>query len=111
MTTCPPSSSSARSQNVEMIRGSWLTMITVWPSERSSRYRCLAARPESRVADREDLVEHQHLAHGLERHRVAEPRRHAARIVLQLQVREALELGERQNLVHAPADLARATAP
>src|SRR4029453_13051321 len=42
------------------------------------------------ITHREDLVEHQDLAHGAERDRVGEARLHSARVVLELEAREAL---------------------
>ncbi len=58
----------------------------------------LAALLEPGVADGEDLVEDQHVAHRPEGDRVGQPRGHAARVVTQLEVGEAFELGELQDL-------------
>ncbi len=66
---------------------------------------------KSGIADRKNLVENQHLAHGMKRDRVGETGGHPARIVLQLQMSEALELGERKNLVEARRDARQASAP
>ena len=61
---------------------------------------------EGGVAHRKDLVDDQHLGLDLDRDREPEPYAHARRVVLQLQVHELLELGERDDLVEASARLA-----
>ena len=58
------------------------------------------------VADREHLVEQEDVERHLDRDRVREPDLHARRVVLQLLVDEALELGERDDLVEALLELA-----
>ena len=61
---------------------------------------------EGGVAYRQHLVDEQHLGVDLDRDREPEPHAHARRVVLQLQVHELLELGERDDLVEAIARLA-----
>ena len=65
---------------------------------------------EGGVADREHLVDQQHLGVDLDRDREGEPHGHAGRVVLQLEVDELLELGERDDVVEAVARLRRARA-
>ncbi len=56
------------------------------------------------VADREDLVEQEHVRLDVGRDREAEPHVHPGRVRPDRQVDEALELGERDDLVHQLAD-------
>ena len=63
---------------------------------------------EGLVADGEHLVEQEDVEVDLDRDRVREPHLHARREVLQLLVDEALELGERDDLVEALLELALA---
>src|SRR5207244_1224605 len=70
----------------------------------------LASRFEARVANRENLIQDEHLADRFERYSVSKSLRHAARVVFQLQIGEALELGERQDFVEAASDFAEREA-
>src|SRR3954469_11533596 len=65
---------------------------------------------EALVADREHLVEQEHVEVDLDRDRVREPHLHARREVLQLLVDEALELREGDDVVIAALELARGEA-
>src|SRR3954453_9584765 len=65
---------------------------------------------EALVADREHLVEQEHVEVDLDRDRVRKPDLHAGREVLQLLVDEPLELGEGDDLVEALRELAAAQA-
>ena len=84
-----------------------MTSTIVLPSARR-RSKCVEALLlERRVADGEHLVEEQHVGVDLDRDRVGEPHLHPRRVVLQLLVDEALELGERDDLVEARARASR----
>src|SRR5690348_4395736 len=63
----------------------------------------LALCPETRIAYRENLIEHQHFAYRLEGHGVREARRHAARVVLELEICKPFHFGESENLLHTVA--------
>ncbi len=56
---------------------------------------------ERGVADRQHLVDQQHVGVDLDRDREGEPHRHPRRVVLELEVEELLELGERDDVVEA----------
>ena len=58
-----------------------------------------AASLEALVADRQHLVDQQHVGVDVDRDREAEPREHAARVRLDGVVGEALELGEGDDVV------------
>ena len=62
---------------------------------------------EGGVADRQHLVDQQHVGVGLHHHREGEPHQHPRGVVLQLQVGEFLQLGELDDRVLAAAHLAR----
>ena len=75
------------------------------PGAVESLVSCLAPLLELGVADGEDLIEDQHLAHRPECDRVGQARGHAARIVAELQVGKLLQSGEGENLVRRTAKL------
>jgi hypothetical protein len=80
-------------QNSLTVRGSWVTMMTVCPA--ALNLRCAPRSGlETRRRRRRNLVEHEDLPHRCERHRIREPRRHPARVVLQLEIRESFQLGK-----------------
>ena len=58
------------------------------------------------VADREHLVDQHDVRVGLHHHCEGEPHHHSRRVVLQLELRELLELREVEHRVEAPARLA-----
>jgi hypothetical protein len=60
---------------------------------------------EGRVADRENLVHDQDLRLQVRRHGEREPQLHPARVALDRRVDEALDVGERDDLVELPLDL------
>ena len=80
---------------------SWLTNTIVLPSLAEALERGEALLLEALVADREHLVEQEDVEVDLDRDRVGEPHLHPGREVLQLLVDEALELGERDDVVEA----------
>ena len=61
---------------------------------------------EALVADRQHLVDEQHVGIDVDRHGEAEPHVHAGRIGLHRRVDEVLQLGELHDLVEALRDLA-----
>ena len=63
---------------------------------------------EGGVADREHLVDQQHVGVDLDHHREREPHVHARRVVLELEVLELAQLGELDDALVALARLARA---
>jgi hypothetical protein len=65
---------------------------------------------EGGVADREHLVDEQDVGVDVDHDREAQPHEHAARVVLDLEVLEAVQAGEGDDLVLAPARL-RAAEP
>ena len=65
---------------------------------------------EGGVADREHLVDEQDLRLEVGGDGEGEPHRHAARVALDRRVEEALDVGERDDLVEAAADLGAAHA-
>jgi hypothetical protein len=65
---------------------------------------------ERRVANREHLVDQEDIGIDLDHHREREPHVHAGGVVLQLQLRELLELREFDDPVHALPRLARRQA-
>jgi hypothetical protein len=65
---------------------------------------------ERGVADREDLVDEEHVGVDLDHHAEREPDLHARAVVLELEVGELLELGEGDDVVDAPARLTRREA-
>ena len=69
-----------------------------------------AARLEALVADREHLVDEQHVRVDVDRDREAEPREHAARVRLDGVVGEALELGEGDDVVDPAGEIAAGDA-
>ena len=60
---------------------------------------------EGLVADREHLVDEQHVGVDVDGDREAEAHVHARRVVLHLLVDELLELGERDDVVEAGLDV------
>jgi len=60
------------------------------------------------VADGDDLVDHEDVGFDVHRHGEAQPHVHAARVHLHRRVDEALETGERDDLVEHGVDLALA---
>ena len=61
---------------------------------------------EALVADRQHLVDQQHVGIDVDGDGEAEPHVHAGRVGLHRRVDELLELGELDDLVEAPRDLA-----
>ena len=107
----PPSISSARSQNVTDD-----SRIVAHHHDRVTQSvklaeALLAPGLESGVANRENLIEHQNLADGSKGDRVGKACRHAARVVLQLEIGKPLELGESQDLGETRGESRRATSP
>ena len=62
------------------------------------------------VADRQHLVDEQHVGIDVDRHREAEAHIHARRVVLHRRVDEALEPGEAHDVIEALVELASSTA-
>ena len=79
-------------------------------SSRSSREDAAALVLEGGVADREHLVDQQHVGVGLDHQREGEPDPHSRGVVLQLEVGELLELGELEHGVE-PAAASRRERP
>ena len=99
--TRPARCSIARSQKRSTAAMSWVTKRIVLPSARMRSNSSKHLRWNDGVAHREHLVDEQHVGVDLDRDREAEPDAHPRRVVLQLQVDELLELGERDDLVEA----------
>ena len=78
---------------------SWVTNSIVRPSAAQPRELVEALLLERRVADREHLVDQQDVGVDLDRGREREPDVHARGVVLELEVDELLELGEREDVV------------
>ena len=62
-------------------------------------------QPKPGIANGKNLVKNQDLTNGVKGYRIRETRGHAARVVLQFQIRERFEFGKRENRVHAGANL------
>ena len=85
---------------------SCVTKTIVRPDGLQRRERVEALLLEGGVADGEHLVDEQDVRVGLDRDREGEPDVHPRRVVLELEVHELLELGERDDVVEALARLA-----
>ena len=83
----------------------WLTNSTVRPSRATSLILPEALLLERGVADREHLVDEQNLGLEMRGDRERESHVHAARVALDRGVEEALDLGERDDLVESALDL------
>ena len=66
---------------------------------------------EGGVADRQHLVDQEHVGVGLHHHREGEPDQHPRGVVLQFQVDEFLELGELDHRVEAAARVSFGVSP
>ncbi len=87
----------------------WLTNTTVLPSSLKPLERREALLLERLVADGEHLVEEEDVERDLDRDRVREPHQHPRRVVLELLVDEALELGEGDDVVELLIELVLAS--
>ena len=101
----PRSISIARSQKRSTAAMSCVTNTIVRPSRLEPLELLEALLLERGVADREHLVDEQDVGVDLDRDREREPHAHARRVVLELEVDELLELGERDDLVEPLARL------
>ena len=89
---------------------SWVTNRIVRPASSQPRELVEALLLERRVADRQHLVDQQDVGVDLDRDREREPDVHARGVVLELEVDELLELGERDDVVEPLPRLACARA-
>ena len=106
----PASSSNAREQSDSIAAMLWLTNSTVRPPRATSSILPRHFRWNSDVADRQHLVDDQDLRLQVGGHRERQPHVHAAGVALHRRVEELLDLGERDDLVELPVDLAAAHA-
>ena len=106
----PSRSRIARSHSRSTADASCETNTIVPPFRLNSRILLEALALERPVADREHLVEQQHVGVEVRRDREAEPHEHPRRVRAHRHVDEVLELRERDDLVEALADV-RALQP
>ena len=97
--TSPLSIQIARSQNDSTAPRSCVTSTSVLPAFAELEHAVDAARLEALVADRQHLVDQQHVRVDVHGDREAEAGEHAARVRLDGVVGEALELGEGDDVV------------
>ena len=102
---CPSRSRIARSHSRSTAEASCETNTIVPPFRLNSRILLEALALERLVADREHLVEQQHVRVEVRRDREAEPHEHPRRVRAHRDVDEVLELRERDDLVEALADV------